>query len=274
MRYSITSSAQKTYLIWVARLISVCAMSWTIWILSNIVWSALGFDKQHLQIPPQLLKKSTSTSPVDLSSLTSIDLFNSPVSIPNTSNAPDTNLQLKLTGVFVNTNPKLSTAIVGDKNNAGAQSKVYRINETLPGGATLVKVFDDSILLNRGTGDETLRFEKTATLSGADNGNNPTDKKLELLQSTRLQMNQNPQQFLQQMGLTPTAQGYEVNGSSSAQLRAQLGLQAGDKILRINNRNLGNIQQDKDILNNLKSGDPVKIEIQRGKQTLTFQRNF
>lgn len=74
---------------------------------------------------------------------------------PVTVDAPETNLNLELQGVFTAPDPDDSTAIVAERGKSG---ELYQIGDRLPGNAELVAVFDDYILIKRGGRNEKLMF--------------------------------------------------------------------------------------------------------------------
>ena len=69
--------------------------------------------------------------------------------------APETNLNLELQGVFKSDIPENSTAIVAESNKSG---ELFRIGDRLPGNAILDAVFADHILIRRGAKLEKLLF--------------------------------------------------------------------------------------------------------------------
>lgn len=59
---------------------------------------------------------------------------------------PKTILNLKLLGVLKATTKSHSQAII---QVVGGEEKVYKLNDTIPGDAKIIRIFDDSILLLR-----------------------------------------------------------------------------------------------------------------------------
>lgn len=264
------------------RLLRVAATLWMAWVLAGLVWLASGHNSARLPAPAQPARRAAPV--VDVSRLAALNLFGQPplaTAKGEAANAPDTSLQLRLTGVFVNADAELSSAIVGERNNPSAPAKVYRVNESLPGGATLVEVYDDRILIHRGGegAGEVLRFEKSSLLGGdtaaserqpaAGNGDARS-----LLGNAVQAMAVDPEGFLQQMGLKASDNGYEVTAETPENMRNAVGLQAGDRIVSINGRRLGNPRRDRNVLGELQSGGKVKVEIQRGGQTVTLERKL
>jgi general secretion pathway protein C len=98
--------------------------------------------------------------------VSNLELFGSAEveSAPVVVNAPETKLNLELQGVFIAEDGKSSTAIVAEKNKTG---ELYAIGDKLPGNATLASVFQDHVLLKRGTKMEKLMFSDSAFRSPA-----------------------------------------------------------------------------------------------------------
>lgn len=263
------------------RVLRMAATLWMAWVLAGLVWLASGHNSARLPAPAQTAHRAAPV--VDVSRLAALNLFGQPplaTAKGAAANAPDTSLQLRLTGVFVNADPERSSAIVGERNNASAPAKLYRVNESLPGGATLAEVYDDRILIHRGDGaEEVLRFEKSSLLGGdaAVSERQPAagnDDARSMLGNAMQAMAVDPEAFLQQMGLKASDNGYEVTAQTPENMRNAVGLQAGDRIVSINGRRLGNPRRDRNVLGELQSAGKVKVEIQRGGQTVTLERKL
>ena len=97
----------------------------------------------------------------------------------------------------------------------------------------------------------------------------------ELLDQAVNRLANEPEAYLAEMGLvTKNGQGYEITDNASATMRRNLGIKAGDKILRLNGQPLGNPQLDKNLLQQVQQTGHARIDIQRGSQTLTIEQNF
>ena len=77
-----------------------------------------------------------------------------------TESLAETRLNLELVGVFAAStdDPEDSAALISEKRGT---AKLFRINERVPGNATLVEVFADSVVLERSGKRELLRFPTT-----------------------------------------------------------------------------------------------------------------
>jgi len=266
--------------------VRVLAVLWMAWVLAGLAWLLSGHDDAALSALPEAPVKRAAPA-IDTLRLPALNLFGqAPVATGAQANAPDTSLQLRLAGVFVSVDPEGSSAIVAEPN---AQSgKLYRVNESLPGGATLEAVFEDRILIRRGTGNsEVLRFEKTDLLGGQPSasalhtlGTAPvltqtaTPDVRNMLSNAADALTKSPTAFLQEMGLRTGGRGYEVSSDTPEQIRQAVGLQPGDRLLSVNGRQLGDPQVDRQLLDELKNGGTARVEIQRGGQIVTVERKF
>ena len=62
------------------------------------------------------------------------------------------------------------------------------------------------------------------------------------------------------------AAGYRVGDLASLPHLSQTGLLAGDLILSVNGRPVGDVQSDRSTFNNLLASGSVRIEVQRGER--------
>ena len=110
---------------------------------------------------------------IDLSSL---NLFGRvrETATPQIVDAPETKLNLELQGVFISQNEKASSAIVSEKNKPG---ELFHIGDRLPGNAVLSAVYNDHILIRRGSRTEKLMFSDIYPRSSASRSNTRLDCK-------------------------------------------------------------------------------------------------
>ncbi|MFP5430191.1 MAG: type II secretion system protein N [Gammaproteobacteria bacterium] len=270
--------------------ICVLAVAWMAWVLAGIAWLVGGHDGA-----PLTARSDTTTSvepalpAVDSSRLPALGLFGQGMVASSggaVADAPDTSLQLRLTGVFVSADPKRSSAIVAEQN--APAGKLYRVNESLPSGATLESVYEDRILIRRGAGNpEVLRFEKTGLLGGEPSAglsprlsapavalSSPGPGVRGLLSDAADAMTRSPGRFLREMGLSVSDRGYEVGSDMPEEIRRAVGLEPGDKLMSVNGQSLGNPREDRKILEVLKNGGTARVEVQRGGQIVTVERKF
>ncbi len=266
----------------IARTVMLAAALFFSWRMASVLWLLAGQDRTDLT-KPTLAPVSTQTTAVDSSRLSTFAIFKVAVAAnpSDLANAPETNLQLKLDGVFASNNIEQSSAIISEQGQG--IGKLYRVGQQVSGGATLSAVYADRVLLQRNGVDEVLRFIKTNLLGGDPPPNSAQlsslaqqgGKARELLSQAVSRLSSAPDAYISEMGLVAkSGQGYEITDSAPANIRRNLGLKAGDKILRLNGQPLGNPQSDKSLLQQVQQTGHARIDIQRGSQTLTIEQNF
>lgn len=184
--------------------------------------------------------------------------------------APETRLRLKLEGVLVGQRPEDSGAIVAGSNG---ETAYYRVGDLLPGNAELADVEPGRVLIRRGGRYESLTFEEPASSDVvAEVADQPAESSPDaFLANAREQIDSQGVAALAPFGLSPVDQGgaagYVYDGSN-AMLNA-VNLQAGDVITAINGQRLGNIEQDKALLESWRDQPQLEIEIERDGSVLT-----
>ena len=198
-----------------------------------------------------------------------------------------TRLPLTLQGVFVTEPPSDSAAIIARKGNPG---RLYAIGDELPGNATLRAVQAEQVILLRAGQHETLTFPEgesfrrvpvpppnanaspsPAPPADRETGQErPPESPEELVERYRERLNDNPEQVLEELAMAPVsrgeAAGYRVGNLANLPYLSQTGLLAGDLILSVNGRPVGDVQNDRSTLNNLLASGSVRIEVQRGER--------
>jgi general secretion pathway protein C len=210
--------------------------------------------------------------------LASFELFgrpasNQPVARSVRESAPETTLRLSLEGVLVAAQPENSGAIVTSGGNVTAH---YRVGDVLPGNAELVEVEPGRILIRRQGAYESLTFdddyEGAALVSEelASEADSPGD----FLDQAQARLDSEGANALLAFGLRPVddggSQGYVFDGSN-AMLRA-VNLREGDVIIAINGYPLGDLEQDRQLLETLRSEPQVQVEVERdgARFTVTY----
>lgn len=198
------------------------------------------------------------------------------------SGAPmQANLPMTLEGVFV-AEPASHSAAVISVNNASLR---YRVGQKIEGTSyQLSDVSWNHVILQGDDGtQQQLKFgDSNASAVANAPISNPTmpaqddaQQAQNALSNAIQQMKSNPNAYLGQMGLsTAGGKGYEVTNSVSANVRAQMGLRPGDKIISVNGQPVGNPTSDAQLLQQVQQNHSAQVQIQRGEQILTIQQNF
>lgn len=211
--------------------------------------------------------------------LASMELFGRPPSnqpVPESvrRNAPETRLRLTLEGVMVAERPENSGAIVTSGGNITAH---YRVGDVIPGNAELVEVEPQRILIRRQGALESLTFDEDSdgpALAAMETEMETDESSGDFLDEAQERLASEGANALLAFGLQPVedggSQGYVFDGSN-AMLRA-VNLREGDVITAINGYPLGDVEQDRQLLETLRSESQLQVEVERdgARFTVTY----
>ena len=213
---------------------------------------------------------------LQVSDIVAAHLFGEAARDAGDANAPQTAVQLVLTGVLAVPDPQRGLAIIGP--NAAA-ARLYLVGAAVPGGVTLHAVYPDHVLLDRGGAIESLQLPK----------------KLALAMATPLAgvPPQSPGQRLAALaqggggllGGLVRAQpvlaggklsGYRIfpGGRASIGSFTQLGLRPGDLVTAVNGTPLDDINRGNEILQTLSSAANATLTVQRNGQSQELNLNL
>ncbi|AZZ91473.1 general secretion pathway protein GspC [Hahella sp. KA22] len=191
--------------------------------------------------------------------------------------APITALRLDLYGVVVGGEEGGSGAIIAEK---GKSAEYYRINEMLPGGAKLSAVFPDHVLISRNGALEKLAFDDSVAVAGSaieqvarPKNTGAIDSPEEFVNVAQKRLEEDPRGALASVGLAPVssgegASGYQYDGNNP--MLGAMNLQKGDVIRSVNGHTLGNIEQDRQMIQQLYESGMLEVEIERDGATFTI----
>jgi general secretion pathway protein C len=213
--------------------------------------------------------------------------------------APETSLSFTLQAVMAQGEGR-GFAVIGERNATG---KVFGIGDDLFGKAELSAVYGDRVIIDRRGELETLRYEKIESSAlvrsnQQDNSSNSDGSSADTFQEALSQANaevssggdlqtqvqgmvdyvsrranEDPEAFVQEMGLQPTDGGYQV--TRRARQLQMVGLRPGDIVTAVNDMQVGNVQSDQALLNQiLQTGGEVKIQIRRGSRSFTIYQSI
>ena len=217
--------------------------------------------------------------------------------------APETKLNFTLQAVIAQ-GEGTGFAVIGQR---GAAGKVFGVGDDIFGQATLSAVYGDRVIIDTKGQLETLRYEQqqSTILQTVDSDPDPDpdpeyaeQETADTFQDALAQANQevanggdlqtqvqgmvdyvnrraneDPEGFVQEMGLQPTEGGYQV--TRQARQLQMIGLRPGDIVTSVNDMQVGNIQADQTLLNQvLQTGGELKIQIQRGSRSFTIYQSI
>jgi general secretion pathway protein C len=208
--------------------------------------------------------------------------------------APDTQLNLKLRGVFASSVPNGGRAIIAD---AGGREDAYSVGDEVAAGVKLNRIFPDRVLLERNGRLEALRLpederllmsqaEEPEAMEGAplaeageaDVVVAPNTDRAELLRQYRSQLLSNPQSMMGLVRADPFNRdgrliGWRIRPGRDRQLLQQFGLQSGDVVTAVNGVQIDNPIKALEVLRDLSSASQISLNIERNgaPQSLVFQ---
>ncbi len=238
----------------------------------------------------------SSTGKISLAKLKSLHLFGDLTAQPQEqvqqeiTDAPETRLNLTLTGVVATNIPSAAAAII---ENRGTQN-TYGIDDEIEGtNATLDKVYADRVIIKNGPRRETLMLDGLE-YSVESQGYTPPPQRIasgqsisreenrllsrEVAESTRA-LQRNPVGFADFITISPYTRdsrlvGYRIAPGKKPQLFKGAGFVSGDIVVEINGLDLTDPQQSLEAMSALREADSLQLTINRGEELLTLYLDF
>ncbi|MGQ7275875.1 type II secretion system protein N [Marinobacter sp. V034] len=255
-----------------ANVLLIALVVYFAWVIGRLTWIVAWTDVGASPVP--MAQGVTSGAVASQDPLSSIYLFGrpdagAPVAEAERRAAPETNLRLKLEGVLVAEQSENSGAIVAGTDGTTAY---YRVSEVMPGNVELVEVESHRILIRRNGQVESLAFEDgDVDMMVAQVDEPDVSSPDAFVDAARQQLETQGDAALMKYGLRAVesgqSEGYVYDGSS-AMLNA-LNLKAGDVITAINGQALGDLDQDRELLNSWRDFPQINLEIARGGARFT-----
>jgi general secretion pathway protein C len=188
--------------------------------------------------------------------------------------APRSTAPLLLTGVLAREDPLTGLAIIGQ---SGQATRVYRVGELVPGGASLHSVYADRAVIERAGHLETLELPKQSMVgvTGFPPPATAAAAPLETPVAARMQrLVDNPGLISDIMRpVLVRGQGVRVFPGRNHQAFTRLGLRAGDVVTAINGTTLDESAQQ-DILRTLESAPEARVTVMRNGQSQDLTLNL
>jgi general secretion pathway protein C len=273
-----------------------------IWIASKLVWLLLQWN-EPLPEPLPNLAPAQRTAPA--ASLSKWHLFGNAAPLEDhraLANAPATQLDLKLLGVWAGRDPRRGRAIIADA--AGVESSVAVGREVVP-GVVLDQVLRDRVVLLRGGAPEVLHLSRDAAVSttapaaprpaagpagfvnpavvaptAAINASSPSGPvgapNLPLqgvdMEAVRRQIGADPYDLAQNLTTLPVMEngklvGVRLFSSKYAGTLAKLGLQGDDVVTSVNGVDVGDPARIAGVIANLQNTRSLSVTVRRNGKT-------
>lgn len=249
---------------------------WLLWPASDIVIAPQTTDSQS---------RTASSQTLDIDAIASAHLFGqqSAADIAQAKkkviNAPETHLNLTLTGIVSDSAGKQSRALI--KNPKGKQDS-YRVGEGIISGVTLYAVYANRVILDRSGHYETLTLESVKaaqSMTGLRRTSAVNGQLAHNLSQVRQQILSDPSSASRYIRLRPARQngslvGYRIYPGADKSLFKQAGLRSGELVTAINGTPLDNPAQSLQMLGKLAHASSASVTLKRGGKTRTVQVNF
>ncbi|MEM5498670.1 type II secretion system protein GspC [Paraglaciecola mesophila] len=260
-------------------------LTWRLWPKSELAHN----DAPLTRLAPIA---SGNNSTLNLNAIKRLNLFGdfqaSPVAEQTVTDAPETKLNLTLTGVVTSSVQEQGAAII---ENRGSQD-TYGLGEKIIGtNATLREVFRDRVIIRNGVVNETLMLDgvdfdeankkRSSTprrpapaISPSPMQDNVITLSDDVVDATRM-LQQQPANFTDFISVAPHSAdgellGYRVSPGKKPALFKAAGLQHGDVITDINGLNLTDPQQAVEAMGELRGAQSLQITVSRDNDLLTL----
>ncbi len=275
------------------------AIAWLCWTAARLLWLLLA--PPLAPALPLVPLQSNAASSTDYSSLFAI--FADPDPVTATVQPPP-NIVLKgvllaipesLSSALLEVNGEVKNYRIGDTlkdsdyslvavawneiviADAADKEMVIRMPEAMPldqsammaSGVSNQRLQDGNMLPNAPLSDQTNTDNQPAAEATGENApKSAIDEAVTELQG-------NPASYLSRMGVMAGGDSYQVTAAMPANIRNRLGLEPGDKVLKVNGQSVGsNPGQDANVLQQVKQAGEAQIEVQRGDQVITIRQQF
>jgi general secretion pathway protein C len=242
-----------------------------------------------------------STFRLDIAPLTKLNLFGNPDAKPMVSavveitDAPETQLNLTLTGVVSTGDPKVGAAVV---ENNGKQN-TYGVGDKIDGtNATLDELYIDRVIIKNRLARETLMLDGIDFDEANQTREQEYRQEVEEFQSPqgpvampapkrdpqrtsnsaremREQISESPTSFTDFIAITPHTPngqliGYQVSPGKQPELFSDVGLRSGDIVTQINGLDLSDPAQSLEAISVLREAQSLQLEVLRGDDALSL----
>ncbi len=261
-------------LVWAAVALAAVSVGWA---AGPLLWRFAG--ESGLPAPPPAVLGVSETAPVSVEPVLALAPFGHLALPAAPAEAVETDLGLTLHGVVIAARPVASSAII---SGPSGPARAYGVGQNITPAATLAEVGSDRVVLDVNGRRETLSFPEQRRRSGGDSGvaalralvtgtgdapapppppASGVDPEA-MIAEYRERIRANPQTVLDGLGLEASDRGYRVGDAASAGLR-RAGLRPGDVVAGVNGQQVGNIERDRDLFDEVAASGRARIEVLR-----------
>jgi general secretion pathway protein C len=190
--------------------------------------------------------------------------------------APETRLNLTLRGVYATPGEDAMAIIAA----GGANEKLYRVGDTIAGGATLKAVYPNRVILQRGARIETLSLPKGEAAGIAITRAPPSSgAPAARLNHIRSEVLQHPEKLGKMVQAVPAREngrflGYRLSPRNNAKLFSELGLQNGDIVTAVNGVLIDRPEKGLRALQTLAEAEEITLTLLRDGNEITVHHSM
>lgn len=275
-----------------ARAVALLLGVWVLYRMAVVVWQVVPAPPlpEAVLEPPAAAEAAPGAARqrVDISTIVNWHLFGAP-SVPAAPagsapiDAPETRLNLVLRGVLSSGDPESARAIIAEPNG---NENFFRIGAALPGGAELVEIYPDRIILKRAGQHETLRLPRDGLESATPQTRvrqpvapaasaGPAANAGALLAEYRRRVAENPQALLDLARAVPyndpatgAFAGFRLLPGNNPALFAQLGLRPNDLVKAVNGIEMDSAVRGAEAMQSLAEASQLNLRIERAGQEI------
>ncbi|GAA0811952.1 type II secretion system protein GspC [Colwellia sp. D2M02] len=276
----------------VAQICLLILVTYIAYLSAQITWFSLpNTTSSSVTVPPKTsFKGQASEQDFDLSPLQQLHLFGQynkteeKVEVVAVQDAPQTRLNLTLSGLVASDNPENAAAIIQYQG----KQETYGIDELIKGTrASLAQVLMDRVLIKHAGKLETLMLdgfdykEPARTISRRDDitaENSVVDNRsnanlIATAQELRDEISQDPSSISDYLNIQPVMKegeiiGYSLRAGKSPEFFQQAGLKSGDVALQMNGYDLTAPDEAMQALAEMKEATDISLLIDRNGNTV------
>ncbi|GAA5216541.1 type II secretion system protein GspC [Corallincola platygyrae] len=274
----------------VARWVCWLLVIYLLYLAAKLTWAILPVNKSVEQWEPPSAKSYQADDPsVNLSSILSLNLFGKyqevkPQVQQQVTKAPETKLNLTLTGVVASTDPKFSAAII---ENGGKQATYFIGDKIEKTSATLREIHPDRVIIRNRGSHETLMLAgidysgtertqaKRPTPTPREQVDQRRNRKLaQSLRKTQQEAGSNEElmkKLTDYIRISPVREegelkGFRVNPGKDPALFESMGLKPNDLAIGLNGIDLTDKLQAMSVMDELAEMEEMSLTIEREGQ--------
>lgn len=252
---------------------------------ARMFWLLWPAGKAELRPATTSTDTGTRDASVDIDTIASAHLFGEQAVTDAATqqreiiNAPETRLNLELTGIVADTADRRSRALV---KNAENKQESYAIGDTISNGVKLHAIYATRVILDRNGRYETLTLEsvkQAKAMAGVERTQTVSADLAQDLGQVRDQLLANPASAQRYIRLQPERQngnlvGYRIFPGPNRELFEKAGLKSGELVTAINGQPLDNPAASLKLLSNLAQASSASVTLERDGQQRTVTVNF